>query len=63
MVVSLNRGTPIWTPKYDDPYYRHPRKRCLNFGGTSIYIYIYEPATFWVNAPLDFTYSHKSKGE
>ena len=26
-------------------------------------IYIYEPATFWVHAPLDFIYSCKSKGE
>ena len=28
-----------------------------------IYIYKYEPATFWVNTPLDFTYYCNSKGE
>ena len=32
MVVSQNRGTPIWTPKYYNPYYRDPQKGTPNFG-------------------------------
>ena len=27
MVVSQNRGTPIQTPKYYNPYYKEPPKR------------------------------------
>ena len=27
MGVSHNKGTPIWTPKYDNPYYWDPPKR------------------------------------
>ena len=26
IVVSQNKGTPIWTPKYYSPYYRDPQK-------------------------------------
>ena len=32
MVVSLNRGTPIWTPKYYNPYYGDPQNGTPNFG-------------------------------
>ena len=32
MVVSQNKGTPIWTPKYYGPYYRDPQNGTLNFG-------------------------------
>ena len=32
MVVSLNRGTPIWTPKYYSPYYKESQKGTPNFG-------------------------------
>ena len=32
MVVSLNRGIPIKTPKYYNPYYRGPQKGTPNFG-------------------------------
>ena len=32
MVISLNRGTPIWTPKYYSPYYWDPQKGTPNFG-------------------------------
>ena len=32
VVVSQNRGTPIWTPKCYSPYYGTPQKGTLNFG-------------------------------
>ena len=32
MVVSLNRGTPIQTPKYYGPYYWYPQNGTPNFG-------------------------------
>ena len=32
MVVSQNKGTPIQTPKYYNPYYGDPQKGTLNFG-------------------------------
>ena len=32
MVVSLNRGTPIWTPKYCNPYHGDPQKCALILG-------------------------------
>ena len=32
MAVSLNRGTPIWTPKYYSPYYWDPQKGTPNIG-------------------------------
>ena len=34
MVVSQNKGTPIWTPIYHDPYYGDPQKGTPNFGKT-----------------------------
>ena len=37
MVVSQNKGAPIWTPKYSNPYYMDPpppkkKKKSSNFG-------------------------------
>ena len=32
MVVSQNKGTPIWTPKYYSPYYGDPQNGTPNFG-------------------------------
>ena len=32
MVVSLNRGTPMWSPKYYSPYYMEPQKGTPNLG-------------------------------
>ena len=32
LVVSQNKGTPIQTPKYYNPYYRDPQKGTPNFG-------------------------------
>ena len=32
-------------------------------GGELIYIYIYEPDTFWVNAPGNFIIYHKYTGK
>ena len=37
MVVSQNKGTPIQTPKYYDPYYRNPQGT-PNFGEAHILI-------------------------
>ena len=31
MVVSINRGTPIWTPKFYNPYYGDLQKGTPNF--------------------------------
>ena len=35
LVVSLNRGTLIYTPKYDHPYYKDPQRGTPNFGKPS----------------------------
>ena len=32
LAVSQNKGTPIWTPIYYNPYYRDPQKGTPNFG-------------------------------
>ena len=35
MVLSHNRGTPIWIPKYYNPYYGDPQKGTPNVGKPS----------------------------
>ena len=32
MVISLNKGTPIYTPKYHNSYYGDPQEGTCNFG-------------------------------
>ena len=32
LVASLNKGTPIWTPKYFNSFYNDPKKGTPNFG-------------------------------
>ena len=32
LVVSLNKGTPIWTPDYYHPCYEDPQNGTPNFG-------------------------------
>ena len=36
LVVPLNQGTPIWTPKYYDPCYRDPPNDNPNIGKTPL---------------------------
>ena len=42
LVVSQNRGTPMQTPKYYNPYYRDPQKGTPNFGKPPL-IYLHQP--------------------
>ena len=52
MVVSQNKGTPIYTQIYYSPYYRDPQKGTPNLGKPSNRFWV-DQVELWPTSPME----------